>query len=269
MRIEALLSARLFMAPQTVGERLYFISNLSGRLSLYAMDHGGSVPEPLLPPQIALQNPHLLEGSESFYVFPKLGKILVMIDRDGDENYQPMLIPIRGGFPESAFGEALVDYRVHCSLCDPETNLLYLTAESRQEPNVETYQANLETGELTKIGESAYGLSPAGYSLVVVHPDGYLPTTAQGWWGTLAAAQTQQVNFGAHQLPTVTPTVTQTPTRGPSPTPTDTPTTTPTPTVTQTPTSTLTPTVTLTPSLTYTPAPTRDFHIPLVLKDRQ
>ena len=72
-RIESLLSARLFMAPQQAGDRIYFISDLSGRLSLYAMDAraGGSVPEPLLPPHIALQNPDLI-GGYSFYVFPRL-----------------------------------------------------------------------------------------------------------------------------------------------------------------------------------------------------
>ena len=49
-RIESFLSARLHLAPQLIGDRIYFISNLSGRLSLYAMNYGGSVPEPLLPP---------------------------------------------------------------------------------------------------------------------------------------------------------------------------------------------------------------------------
>ena len=82
-RIESLLSARLFLAPQLWENRIYFISNISGRFSLYAMDYGGSVPEPLLPPNIALQNPELL-GGYSFLVFPKLGKILVAIDKDGD-----------------------------------------------------------------------------------------------------------------------------------------------------------------------------------------
>src|SRR5438874_1479672 len=92
LRIESLLSARLFLSPQLVGDKLYFISDMSGRLSLYAMNYGGSVPEPLLPPHISLQDPHHLQGSHSFYVFSGLGKILVMIDNDGDEKYQPMLI---------------------------------------------------------------------------------------------------------------------------------------------------------------------------------
>lgn len=100
-RIESLLTARLFLVPQLVGDRLFFISNLSGHLSLYSMRYGGSIPQPLLPAHIALQNPHLIEGY-SYYVFPKMGKILVMIDKDGDENYQPRLMPIDGGFPEPA-----------------------------------------------------------------------------------------------------------------------------------------------------------------------
>src|SRR3972149_6187411 len=96
-QIESLLSARLFLRPQLAGDRIYFISNLSGHLSLYSMHYGGSIPQPLLPPQIALQNPHLLDRTESFLVFPPLGKIIVMIDQDGDENYQPMWIPLEGG----------------------------------------------------------------------------------------------------------------------------------------------------------------------------
>ena len=91
IRIESFLSARLFMAPQLVGDHIYFISDLSGRLSLYRMQAqpGGSIPEPLLPGHIAVQNPHLI-GGYPYYVFPKIGKILIMLDQDGDENYQPM-----------------------------------------------------------------------------------------------------------------------------------------------------------------------------------
>lgn len=111
-RIESFLSARLFLTPQLHNYTIFFISNLSGHLSLYSMDYGGSVPEPLLPPEIALQNPELI-GGNSYFVFPKLGKILVMIDKEGDENYQPMLIPISGGYPEPAFNNYFVKYRVH------------------------------------------------------------------------------------------------------------------------------------------------------------
>src|ERR671929_1388471 len=98
-RIESLLSARLFVEPQLVGDRIYFVSNLGGQLSLYSMPVDGAVPTPLLPPQIALQNPELL-GGHLFHVLPDLGRILIVIDHDGDENYEPFTIPIDGGFPE-------------------------------------------------------------------------------------------------------------------------------------------------------------------------
>jgi pimeloyl-ACP methyl ester carboxylesterase len=162
-RIESLLTARLFVAPQLNRDRLFFISNLSGQMSLYAMDYGGSVPEPLIPPHIALQNPHLL-GGYAFYLFPKLGKILLMIDQDGDENYQPMLIPMEGGFPEPAFEGFFAGYRVHLGYCDNEKNIVYLTAESRQESIIETYQADLESGELVLLNRSPYGASEADVS---------------------------------------------------------------------------------------------------------
>lgn len=162
-RIESLLSARLFVSPQVVGERLYFLSNLSGHLSLYAMNYGGSVPEPLLPPNLALQNPHLL-GGYPFYVFADLNKILVMLDNDGDENYQPMVIPLEGGYPEPVFTEALANSRVHLVHCDPRTHQVYFSAESRDSDLQTTYLANLATGEIESIAASPYGSYPLCYS---------------------------------------------------------------------------------------------------------
>ncbi|HET9588247.1 MAG TPA: prolyl oligopeptidase family serine peptidase [Anaerolineales bacterium] len=156
-RIESFLSTRLFVSPQLVGRQLYFISNISGRLSLYSMKYGGSVPEPLLPPHIALQNPPLL-GGYSFHGFPRLGTILVMIDRDGDENYQPMLIPMDGGFPEPAFDNFFVNHRVHLVDYDDKENIVYFNAERRDKSLYEIYQGSLSTGRLTKIYQTEFGL---------------------------------------------------------------------------------------------------------------
>ncbi len=152
--IESLLAAPLFLAPQLVGERLFFISNLDGHLSLYAMDEGGQ-PICLLPQDVALQNPRLIEDN-AFYVFPALGKILLMIDQDGDENYQPMLIPLEGGTPEPAFGAALIHDRVACEVCDARQSLIYITAESRSEAMCVCYQGNLQTGTLRRLAASPY-----------------------------------------------------------------------------------------------------------------
>jgi hypothetical protein len=66
-RIESLLSARLFVEPQLHDDRLIFVSNLSGHLSLYAMDSGGGVPEPLLPHRLRCRTPSWSAGICSTY----------------------------------------------------------------------------------------------------------------------------------------------------------------------------------------------------------
>jgi pimeloyl-ACP methyl ester carboxylesterase len=174
-RVESFLSARLFIFPQLVGDRLYFLSNLSGHLSLYSMSYGGSVPEPLLPSDIALQNPELI-GGFSFYVFPNIGKILVMIDNNGDENYQPMFIPIEGGFPVPAFDNFFAKHRVHLTLCDVENDIVYFSAERRDKPVSEAYRGDLVKNKLTKLAESEWGAFPVAHNSdhsKVLLTDGY------------------------------------------------------------------------------------------------
>lgn len=160
-RIESFLSARLFMNPHHVGDRIFFLSNMGGHISLYAMDAGGSVPEPLLPPNLALQNPAINPG-DSFHVFPKLGKILVMIDQDGDENYQPNYVPMTGGFPEPAFGDALMDYMVYLGECDADKNVAYFVASAKKEQANEVIRADLKTGTLTRMMRGPYVGGGAG-----------------------------------------------------------------------------------------------------------
>ncbi len=174
-RIESMLSARLFLTPQVVGQQIYFVSNMSGHLSLYVMDHGGSVPEPLLPPDVVLQNPHLMDG-ELFRVFPDLDKILIMLDDNGDENYQPMVIPLEGGVPEPAFGDRFADYRVHMGDPDLDRGEVYLVAESRKEQMLVGYLGNLKTGALTELRRSPWGSFPNGSNddnSMAILTDGY------------------------------------------------------------------------------------------------
>ena len=171
IKIESLLAARLFLCPQLIGDRLYFLSDLSGRISLYVMDNRGSVPEPLLPPDVALQNPALMEG-ESFYVFPRLGKVLVLIDQDGDENYQPNFVPMDGGLPEPLFGDRFENQQVHCSHCDSDQNVAVFQVDPRTDPNYGAYLVRLETVEVTDLGSSLYNNWFAGaddqYSRIVL-----------------------------------------------------------------------------------------------------
>ncbi len=159
--IESFMSARLFLRPQLVDDMIFFLSNISGHISLYRMKFGGSVPQPLLPPQIALQNPHLLEG-KSFFVFPKINKILVMIDHNGDENYKPMTIPLNGGFPEPIFQSNFENSRIFLLDCDPDSNTVYFSAARHDKPVYETYQANLGSGEINQLAESPWGRAAIG-----------------------------------------------------------------------------------------------------------
>jgi pimeloyl-ACP methyl ester carboxylesterase len=159
-KVESLLSARLFLQPQLAGGRIYFISDLSGRLSLYGMDQAGSVPEPLLPPEISLMTPSLMEAMP-FCVFPKLGKIIVMIDKDGDENYQPMVIPLAGGIPEPLFPQ-FEGMQLQIEHADGERNLFILGVDYRKEAKNDAYRVDLAAGNLTLIGSSPYGYFVAG-----------------------------------------------------------------------------------------------------------
>lgn len=157
-RIESLLSARLFLAPQLHKDRIYFISNLSGRLSLYSMPSGGGVPEPLLPPDLALQNPEILE-SLPFYVYPEIGKIMVTIDHDGDEVYRPMMIPIGGGFPEEIFPQ-ITDARIFSMPAHDDRTTLYMLSPSLSRPVNTTYVGDVATGAAREIFKSEWGGFP-------------------------------------------------------------------------------------------------------------
>jgi dipeptidyl aminopeptidase/acylaminoacyl peptidase len=174
-RIEALLSARLFVQPQLVDNRIFFVSNLSGRLSLYAMSAPGSVPEPLLPPRIALQNPELV-GGELYHVLPQLQQIVVMLDSDGDENYVPHLIPIDGGFPEPLPGDVFASGRSHLIKLDEEAEIAYFTVESRKEPVMTATRVDLATRTAEQLWQSTYGAFVVAWTpdhSRVVLADGY------------------------------------------------------------------------------------------------
>ena len=174
-RIESLLSARLFVEPQLADDRITFVSNLSGHLSLYAMDASGGVPEPLLPPQMALQNPELV-GGELFHVLPALELILVMIDADGDENYVPHVIPLDGGFPEPLAEEPFSGGRSHLVHVDDDAEIVYFAVESREEASITAVRVHLRTRATEELWQSSYGAMVAAWTpdhSRVVLADGY------------------------------------------------------------------------------------------------
>ena len=162
-RIESLLSARLHVEPQLAGDTLVFVSNLSGHLSLYSMDVAGAMPQPLLPPQIALQNPELV-GGHLFQVLPALERIVLLVDHDGDEVYEPRVIPLRGGFPEPLAPAAFAGKRAHLIDVDLAESLAYFHVELLEEPLQQTIRVDLESGEAEVLAESRYGAYPAAWT---------------------------------------------------------------------------------------------------------
>ena len=160
-RIESLLSARLFVEPQLVDETLYFVSNLAGHLSLYSMDVAGGVPTPLLPPRIAVQNPELV-GGHLFQVVPEIDRILVVLDKDGDENYEPCLLPMDGGFPEPLAADAFQGRRTHLIDVDDET--AYFASESREESIFYARRVDLADQTVDELGQSMYGGIPLAWT---------------------------------------------------------------------------------------------------------
>jgi len=160
--IGSLLSARLFLSPQLWRDRIYFISNISGHFSLYAMSYGGSVPEPLLPPEIALQNPEII-GGWPYWVYPEVNQIMVSIDNHGDEHYHPMLIPLDGGVPTPAFPQ-IGDAQIYSRPGERGSSTLYAMASSLTEAVNRTYVGDLVTRELEMVYEGKWGAWVAAHN---------------------------------------------------------------------------------------------------------
>lgn len=161
--VESLLSARQLVSPKIAGDYVYFVSDMSGMMSLYRMKKTGSFPEKLLPAGLAIQNPHLMAGN-LYVVFPKLEKILIMIDRNGNELYQPSFIPLEGGVPEPIFGDKYLGQQVACDHFDAKKNIAYFRRDDRtvkDEAFQYTMRVDLETLEEVTLGVSEYGFTPS------------------------------------------------------------------------------------------------------------
>lgn len=158
--VESLLAAKLYLSPQVAGDQIYFVANITGRMSLFAMPLAGGQPRQLVPEELALPSPKVL-GSEPFAVLPELGQIVLTLDNDGDENYQPHVVPIDGGVPEPMWGDRFEGQQVF-SMVDRKDARLVMVVSPRTDPNYASFMADLTSGELTDLGTSPYGNFPIG-----------------------------------------------------------------------------------------------------------
>ena len=173
--IESLLSARQLIHAKLFQDKIYFISNLSGSYSLYQMSKSISIPIPLLPEGTALQNPHLMNGP-NYFIFPKLNKILVMIDDNGNELYQPCFIPLNGGIPELAFGARFQGMQVNLGYLDHEKSIVYFHIDDRKTPGMELFKYDFSTKSEQSFGKSPFGVYFTGVNAShtkLVHAEGY------------------------------------------------------------------------------------------------
>jgi pimeloyl-ACP methyl ester carboxylesterase len=87
-----------------------------------------------------------------------------MIDRDGDENYEPFLIPVYGGFPEPLSAEMFAGLRTHLVSIDAWSGKAYFMAESREDSVDFAIRFDLESGDAETLWQSSYGAIPEAWT---------------------------------------------------------------------------------------------------------
>jgi esterase/lipase len=160
--VESILSARQVVNARISGDYIYFISDMSGMMSLYRMRKVGSFPERLIPADMALQNPHLMAG-QLFVIFPSLGKIMVMADENGNELYQPNFIPLEGGVPERIFGDNYLGQQIACTFYDTKKSIAYFRRDDRTITDKAiqySMMVNLKSMEVKVLGVNQRGFGP-------------------------------------------------------------------------------------------------------------
>ncbi len=98
------------------------------------------------------------------------------MDKLGNENYQPMLVPVDGGIPERALGDMYQGEKLACVELDLERNIAYFDRDDRKNPETECLRVNVATGEVTSLGRSLYGNRCIGVNSdhsKVILADGY------------------------------------------------------------------------------------------------
>lgn len=147
------------------GERVLFVSNLSGQFNLWsaALDGGG------WPEQLTTFTDHAVRGVA---IAPD-GTILFIADRDGDEFHQLYLIPAGGGWPQQLTDLPRVQHSIFPSAWSPDGESFVFAANSRTPTDSEVFLQRRGEPEARRLfGEGRYTFggwfSPDGARLLAL-----------------------------------------------------------------------------------------------------
>ena len=146
------------------GERVLFVSNMSGQFNLWSVSLAGGWPEQLTT---------FTDNAVRAVAVRPDGAILFAADRDGDEFHQLYRIPAAGGWPEQLTDAEHVQHELHPSAWAPDGRSFAFAANSRRPQDNEVFVWSDEADEPRYVfGEGKYtaaaGFSPDGAKLLLV-----------------------------------------------------------------------------------------------------
>lgn len=145
------------------GERVLFVTNLSGQFNLWSVGVDAGRPEQLTT---------FTDKSVRGVAVSDEGTILFIADSDGDEFHQLYRIAAGGGWPEQLTDLEQVQHQISASAWAPDSGSFAYSANSRQPQDTEVFVQD-EGGEPRYLfGEGKYtfaaSFSPDGRSVLVV-----------------------------------------------------------------------------------------------------
>jgi dipeptidyl aminopeptidase/acylaminoacyl peptidase len=145
------------------GERLLFVSNISGQFNLWSVDAGGGWPEQLTT---------FTDNAVRAVAVSEDGAILVAADRDGNEFHQLYRIPAGGGWPEQLTDLPQVQHAIFPSAWAPGGGRFAFAANARRPEDTEVFVWDGSGEPRYVFGEGKYAFggtfSPDGSKLVAV-----------------------------------------------------------------------------------------------------
>lgn len=143
-------------------EKLFFTSNMSGKMNIWAMDLPGTFP--YLFSQYD-------ESCGEIFADPKQRHVFAQFDKDGDENYHIYTLPYEGGIPKAYITGKPEDKYFLSEVSEDGNRLYYMTSEGN--PSfLNTYVHDILTGEKTllhegeEVGTTLSAISPEESSFV-------------------------------------------------------------------------------------------------------